>query len=224
MEIQMMEWKKKLLLQKATDSKLFITCGTISLLAEQVLTGFGVESRVVLGMTRDRWNDYNNGHTLIEVYRSNHKKWILYDLDNNCFFMRNGEPLSFVEVSGIIDNNQDYEIVPLSNDTKLAVNSFNDKKGYEYDFFSEAIMTTDSSLKYWYSRVLQIPMIKEKEHFIFHDYDLSVTERMLAYSTEYKFISTCEQFLEKFYSDNYNIEDLYQQVCRDESKFFSVNK
>mgnify|MGYP006096444821 CR=1 FL=1 len=201
------------LLQKATDSKLFITCGTISILADRILGNFGIKSRLIIGMTKDKWNNYDNGHSLIEVFREKYNKWVLYDLDNNCFLTKNSEPLSFVELCDIINNNQEYQIAKLSEDTRLAVNSFHDKEGYEYDFYSESLIATDNSLKKWYSRVLQIPLIKEGKYY-FYDNDSVTTERMVKYSSNYASIGTCEKFIDQFYSENYNLEKLRLTICK----------
>lgn len=202
------------LMQKATDSKLFITCGTVSTLTNKILERVGIRSRVVLGMTTEKWNNYDNGHTLIEVYRERYKKWVLYDLDNNCFFKRDKEPLSLVELSYLIANNQEYQIEEISKDTRLAVNSFKDKNGYSYEFYSESIIATKNSLKKWYRRVLQVPMINKGDHYFFHDYDSISKKKILTYSANYKPVDSCTQFLEMFYSRNYNLDELRLTMCK----------
>ena len=58
-----------------------------------------IESRVVQTLTVEDWNSYNNGHTMIEIYRHDFNKWVLYDLDNNAYFSANQIPLSLLEFS-----------------------------------------------------------------------------------------------------------------------------
>ena len=41
----------------------------------------GVKSRLVSSLTLDSWNSYDNGHIMIEVFRPELKKWVVYDID-----------------------------------------------------------------------------------------------------------------------------------------------
>ena len=86
------------LTQKATTAKLFITCGNISQWALQILQSYKIRARPADTLTLDEWNSYDNGHSMIEVYREDLKKWVLYDLDGNACFLHKRAPLSLVEM------------------------------------------------------------------------------------------------------------------------------
>jgi hypothetical protein len=185
---------------KALHSKLFITCGHISKWAHHLLTDLNVKSRLVAGITTDDWNTYNNGHTLIEVWRENWGKWVLYDLDNNSYFIssRGDEPLSIVEFSQSVATN-DYEIIYLSSDTRLDASSFTSSDGYDYSFFSEEV---NVNIRDWYRRVMQVPLIfdeSEKKYFFM---DQSNKDRIESYSASYQYINKSE-FLSRFYRSKY---------------------
>lgn len=181
---------------KALYSKLFITCGKISKWAHYLLTDLNVKSRLVIGMTIDDWNTYNNGHTLIEVWRDKWGKWMLYDLDNNSYFIsRKGDtPLSLVEFSQSVANN-DYEIIYLSSDTRLDVSNFTSSDGYNYSFLSEEI---NMNIRDWYRRVMQVPLIFDKSEKKYLFMDRRNKDRIESYSASYQFI-TKNEFMSRFY-------------------------
>ena len=50
------------------------------------MSRYNIRARFVLTLTLDPWNSYDNGHSMIEVYREDLKKWVLYDVDENAYF------------------------------------------------------------------------------------------------------------------------------------------
>ena len=192
--------KSKLeLSDKALYSKLFITCGSISSWANHLLTTLSVKSRLVAGMTVDEWNTYNNGHRLIEVWRDKWNKWVLYDLDNNSYFVDNvaGVPLSLIEFSQAVSN-KNYEIIDLSSATRLDVSGFSSSDGYKFSFWSEAV---NANISDWYARVMQVPLIYdelEKKYFFSNEKHKT---RIESYESSYKFIEKTV-FINRFYNSN----------------------
>lgn len=187
------------LYDKALHSKLFITCGNISRWAHYLLSDLNIKSRLVASMTVDDWNTYDNGHSLIEVWRDKWNKWVLYDLDNNSYFMppEGDMPLSLVEFSKYI-NKDDYKIIYLSSDTRLDASSFSTPSGYNYSFISENI---NVNIRDWYRRVMQVPLIysdTEKRYFFM---DSSNKDRIESYSAQYKYIQEAI-FIDMFYASN----------------------
>lgn len=185
---------------KALHSKLFITCGNISKWAHHLLTDLNIKSRLVAGKTTDDWNTYNNGHVLIEVWRENWGKWILYDLDNNSYFISSigDEPLSIVEFSQSVATNN-YEIISLSSDIRLDVSNFISSDGYDYSFISEEC---DVNIRDWYRRVMQVPFIfdeSEKKYFFM---DQNIKDRIESYSASYQYINK-RDFFSRFYKSKY---------------------
>ncbi len=74
-----------------------LICGYISKFAHELLDELGIKSRIVYRHTLHNLTGYDDGHVMIEVFRDDLKKWVLYDIDNNCYFIKNKTPLSFVE-------------------------------------------------------------------------------------------------------------------------------
>ena len=184
---------------KALHSKLFLTCGNISAWAHSILSKLNIKSRVVASLTMDNWNDYDNGHTLIEVWRGKYNKWVVYDLDNNSYFTSNKGtiPLNLLEFSqSVITNN--YKVIYLSVDTKLDVSDFRTKDDYNYNFFAENI---NVNIRDWYRRMLQVPMIYSGDKYYFMDKENN--KKVESYSTEYKYMDK-NSFLNKFYSKEYH--------------------
>ena len=149
------------LTQKATTAKIFIICAGVSRWAVDVLTHNKVRARRVGSFTLAPSNGYDDGHSLIEVYREDCKKWVLYDLDNNACFLRKETPLSLVEMVDCVQSGEDYEIKLLSSDTPLDVSNFKSpKNGYDWAF-NEEFSNSKNGLRRWYKRVLQVPLIDD---------------------------------------------------------------
>jgi|CXWL01.1.fsa_nt_gi hypothetical protein len=182
--------------KKILHSKIFATCGSISEWTQKILQENGIKSRIVSSLTLDQWNSYDNGHILIEVYRKKYNKWVVYDLDNNAYFSKNGIPLSLIEFSEQ-SLNLDYEINYISSNSNLDVANFIDNKtNYDYAFLIEARFVNKESSKQWYKRVMQVPLIgDDKYNYFFNDANISRIEK---YSSYYKYMHK-KQFLEKFY-------------------------
>ncbi len=125
------------LTEKAATRKLFLTCGNSSRWALHVLARCKVRARPVSTLTLEPWNSYDNGHSMIEVYREDLKRWVLYDLDSNACFVHGKELLSLVEM---VERSAAgaYEIKFLAGDAPLDVSNFKSKtNAYDWAFSSE---------------------------------------------------------------------------------------
>ena len=182
---------------KALNSKIFGTCATISHWIQNLLDKQQINSRVVQTLTLDEWNNYDNGHTMIEIYREDHKKWVVYDLDNNAYFSINDVPLSLIEfVNSVKDDS--YEINYIANDSRLDISNFLSINGYNYAFFSESIVANEDTLREWYKRVIQVPLIPDlNNNYYFFDYDNRF--KIEGYASNYKYL-TEKEFLKRFYN------------------------
>ncbi|OGK62541.1 hypothetical protein A2334_05905 [Candidatus Roizmanbacteria bacterium RIFOXYB2_FULL_38_10] len=185
----------KLLENKAKDSKLSITCGTMISWTQSLLSRLGTSSRIVLGLTLKEWNTYDNGHTLLEVYDQGLHKWIVYDLDNNQYFSYNSVPLSFYEYWEHIKD--DYQIIKLANDFKVDVGGFRNKyNNFDYSLLVEQNLTSEENLRSWYANTIQVPMIQIDG--IFYHFDRANKNRVDSYNPTFKYIDF-EMFMSKFY-------------------------
>jgi len=187
------------LTKKALTSKIFITCGKISLWAHYLLKNLNIKSRVVAGMATEEWNSYDNGHTFIEVWRPRLHKWVLYDLANNFYFTssKNDLPLSLIEFSQLINNNIDYRLIALSSAIRLDISNFLSSDGYNYGFLTEAVQ---NNIRVWYQRVMQVPLIFNYENNKYEFMNKVNKNKLEFYSQNYRYIPENE-FMNKFYSD-----------------------
>ena len=184
---------------KALNSKIFGTCGTISIWIEDLLESNDIKSRVVQTLTLDDWNTYDNGHTMIEVYHVDLQKWILYDLDNNAYFLKNGIPLSLIEFIDAVKHDN-YQIYILATDTTLDVSNFVANNEFEYAFYAESVYANENTLKIWYERVIQVPMISEDKFSYFTTNNVEERKQMESYASHHKFLPI-DEFQSKFYGN-----------------------
>ena len=126
--------------------KLTLTCGRISGLAFYLLTQRGLYARLVGSLTLEEWNGFDDGHTLLEVYSTTFKKWIVYDLDMNQQPLVNGKPLTLPEFRDATQNGT-VEFAKLATDPLLDPNDVNYETFKSYDWSA------------WYKRVLQITLV-----------------------------------------------------------------
>lgn len=184
------------LTEKAQKTKLFLTCGNISKWSFDLLSSLGVKSRIVGGITLAEFNDYDNGHRLLEVWRDEWKKWVVYDLDNNSYFTDkiNHVPLNVDEFSSRVADG-DYDIVLMSLDIRVDISGFRSSTGYDYSFFSEAMIV---DIKRWYARVMQVALIYDDYKYNFSD--ITNKDRLVKYRSYYKHMDRAV-FMEKFYDE-----------------------
>ena len=184
------------ILTKAKNEKIFATCGIISNWSVQFLKECGIKARIVAVLTLDDWNSYDNGHILIEVFRDELNKWVLYDIDNDAFFSSNGNPLSLLEfVKKVKEDDYDIDFIARKND--IDISNFRDKKNsYDYGFLIEARFLNEQTRRKWYKRVFQVPMIVDEGKSYF--FDGKNKDKILNYSSFYQYINE-DRFLKQFY-------------------------
>jgi hypothetical protein len=97
--------------ETALHRPLYTTCGAVSLWAVDLLTEAGFKARLVMVMTRDKWNTTDNGHTFVEIRQAG--RWVAYDIHRKLRWTdERGRGLSTVEwISRVPSGN--YRIVPL---------------------------------------------------------------------------------------------------------------
>ena len=164
--------------------RLFITCGTISTLAQRMLAAEGVESRLVSTLTRGAFNGKDDGHTMIEVRTG--EGWALYDLiDNRMAVDGAGREASFVEQ---IQAGHDRRWRVLSDD------KFIDFRAASPGARRVTIETLiNKGLRVWYDRVLGTPTIETAPgsgDYVFND--PSQRERVESYSSAYRWVGQTE--------------------------------
>ncbi len=171
--------------------KLRMTCGYISQFTERYLQENNIPCRFILFLTLDEWNDYNNGHSMVEVYQ--HDRWELWDIDQKRYFVFENERVD-AKTFGMI-HYMPYKIVRFCKDPVLP-------KEDENGWFG-ILTSTDQGRREWYARVCQIPMIRENGIFYFTS-DEQDRKRIESYpfSGPFKYL-TYEEFHERFYQKSY---------------------
>ena len=184
--------------KKALTSKIFVTCGPLSSWANKFLDSLSIKSRTVSTLTLDPWNSYDNGHVLIEIFRDDLNQWVVYDLDNGCFFTCNKKPLSLIEfVESVPLNN--YEIHRLSNRANMDISNFRDRKSnFDFAFIVESRLSNEEKLREWYRHVIQIPLILDEKFSYFFNNEHA--KKIQSYSSYHKFLEK-DEFMKKFYQN-----------------------
>jgi len=198
------------LIQKALTSKIYAQCYTISFSLQTILAEQGIQSRVVTTLTLEPWNTYNNGHTMLEVFRDDYNKWVVYDFDGNAYFEKDKTPLSLIEWYQLVPND-DYEIKYLADDVKVDVSNVSSADDYDYVFLIESLLMNEEQQRELYKRVIQVVMIYENQklnpdfpyggdsdYLFFDERNPDLVE---SYSHNYKYMDR-EQFMERFYPSN----------------------
>lgn len=172
----------------ALHRKLIFSCGYASLWVSSLLKKFNINNRRVAGLTLDKWNSYDNGHTMLEIMVGN--KWIAYDVSNHIFFKDKLHYLDMYELCNVVSNHQDYEMIFLIGHSQYDIN-------IPYTLWYESIMSSEECLRKWYDRVFQLPLIEQNNQFYFCD--ARNKERVEAYADNYQYMAH-DIFMEKFYS------------------------
>ncbi len=183
---------------KAMSDKLYLTCGPASKWAKTVLNSAGINAREVMTITLEPWNNYDDGHNMIEVEVGG--VWKLFDIDNGKYFTRNGIILNLLDFAKAVEND-DYEMVPLSNDIPVQ-SEWNKSNGYDLTFFSELKLISDRNLNGWYKRVINAVLI-ESDGMLYSPAlkEAYMNNRILSYTDKIVVIDSA-QFFSKFYGSN----------------------
>jgi hypothetical protein len=184
------------LTRKATTAKLFITCNNSAQWAIHVLSPYRIRVRPADSLTLDEWNSYDNGHSMIEIYREDLNKWVLYDFDANVCFLHKGTLLSLAEMIEHAASG-DYEFKPFAADTGMDISNFKSpRNGFDWGFSAEITRTNDGA-RWWYKRVLQVPLLGNC--FYLPSPNDADRARVAHYSGQNYTCLTKEEFLKKFY-------------------------
>ena len=141
---------------KIKNNKLSLTCESVSSFASKLLNQYGIQNRIINFTTLDKLNSYDNGHVLLEVKINN--EFILFDLDNNRYFKNNTHTLN---TSNFMEEEINWANVKFIS---LALDHNTDTQNFHTDKISYAgfMDYTNSNIRRWYKRVMQVPIIIEK--------------------------------------------------------------
>lgn len=154
-----------------SGERLYLTCGTITLLAQRRLRELGVRSRLVVTMTRQPFNANDNGHTLLEVWRG---RWMVYDLDNNRVAV-DARGRRIDAASLVAAKNRRWRMI--ADDRRFDTEGLDDPT-HTYWIYA--------NLERWYDRVLGVTLLQHQGRYVFGD--ASQRERLERYSPTYRFV------------------------------------
>lgn len=188
----------KQLLNKSLHSKLFLTCGSITKFAYDILSELNIKSRIVSGVQIEPSNTFDNGHVFIEIWNSKFSKWVLYDLDNNLYFVSRKDkiPLSFLEFFNALEADQ-YDISYLSSDIRTDISNFKSSSGYDYGFWME---TTNANLRAWYRNIVKVVLIFDETEGEYLFMDDVHKNKVHLLSRHYRYVDNA-LFMRKFYGN-----------------------
>lgn len=144
----------------AKREKLVLTCGYISAWGKQLFAAHGIPARVVHGRALTNLNNYNTGHTLLEVVIDG--KWTLVDLDIKCCFKQSGRRMSLLE-AGMAIAEGSYKREPLARAAALASSDFRGPSGYDYGLYCEINLLGDAALNRWFQRIMHLQIIPHED-------------------------------------------------------------
>ncbi len=141
---------------------LFCTCSVSTRFVKKSLQDYGFKVRYVYTLATGQYNNYNNGHTLLEVFEEKEKRFVLVDIDKKLFFTNEeGRILNLYEFSEILANNTPVQINRGSPLSLVDWAGFTDtRSGFNYQFIETLFNFSDNELIQLYKRICAIPIIE----------------------------------------------------------------
>lgn len=190
--------KYDVLINIAKTRKIHQICGKFSYFCHRILSSLGIPCRVVVLLTLEKWNSYNNGHTLLEVF--NGRSWELWDVDQHCYFTKDGDILSAKDFL-ISCGKDEYQIKYTTPASAMASNDL-DTEGYDQTLLAEHFLVAPKSKRAWYRHCAQVLLIEVDGIFYFTCSSNEDRKRIESYPHHYLGILKCleeQDFLKRFY-------------------------
>ena len=173
-----------------------VTCGTASRLAQELLIHAGILSRQVAIFTLRRWNNYDNGHTMLEIWDKGSKKWLLWDFDLKCrYYMLDEErPIGLKELI----NSEDFSLQFFGSRQITGKRT----KSFDSTFLFQPIFFDDVQVYNWIRETACFPVLQNRDEWF--SFVKDENERKLAKSLlpNYRFVPE-EEFM-KLYQQSPN--------------------
>lgn len=181
------------LLQLANTQLLEVTCGTASRVSEVLLSQVGMQVRQVSFFTLEKWNSYDNGHTLLEIWDSKWDKWRLIDFDLKCeYFAEDKEtPIGLIElVESSSFHLKFFGARQLTGHRGLGVDS---------TFLFQGIFLDNTLAKQWIKQKAQFAVLHSNGKYLSFILDLQQLEEAQHLLPNYSFVSK-DKFMEHYNS------------------------
>ena len=136
-------------------------CTYKAVLFVQACNAAGLTGRI-LGINQK----HKDAHTVTEVYSNEFRKWMLVDPWLNCFYERDGIPLSARELHDSIDNTDGIDMVFGENGRGLEFWEFKAKKADSMKHAHKRIPILDDAAKGLYKYYYDIRIIMRNDHTV----------------------------------------------------------
>lgn len=141
---------------------LVMTCGPLVAFAHNLLSQYGIQSRIVHAHTIESLNTYDNGHTMLEVWSEVLSKYVVVDLDKKCIFQRQGIPLSLYEYSNALRTQKEVIYQWATSAIMIDWIGYNERATrYDYSFIEYAVHATQNGRESSLERICQVPIFYE---------------------------------------------------------------
>lgn len=140
--------------------KLQMTCGSISNFSFRIFHNHEIPVRFILFLTLDEWNNYNNGHSLIEI--CDQGVWEMYDITFRNCFVKNNRVLNAWETLENIDSVKriKFSQSPVLAKDDLIYNEVDYAPWYEF-------LVSEDGQEFFYKRCFQVLLIRKNGIFYF---------------------------------------------------------
>ncbi|GEM_PF-3168308 len=140
--------------------RLSVNCGAWHGTVQTILEPLPIGLRRAEFLTLDAWNDWDNGHILLEYWHPKEERWILVDLDTKSLFRdARGRYLDAWGLSEAVNEGADYTIERLLTNTTVVCSAAALEGRLGYATFNEEVFNSATHLKRWLARVAQVPFI-----------------------------------------------------------------
>jgi hypothetical protein len=149
--------------ERARRGRLSISCGNVCRFVAHHLAERGHKARVVQTLTLEPRNGYDDGHVLLEVFDPAEKRWILFDPDMKCRFLKEGRRLSLGDAVALCRGGGQAELDFLA---PPVIDAYAEpgapRESAQYSLLFEATFLDPAARQAWYRRMFQVPVIDGK--------------------------------------------------------------
>ncbi|RXK03731.1 hypothetical protein CRV02_00630 [Arcobacter sp. CECT 8989] len=174
--------------------KLIMTCSSVSRFMKLFIEHYypSIKVRIIYFLTEKKYNGYNDGHTILEIYCNEREKWIVVDFTRSCFYLKNNIYLSAYELLNV--NKVTTDIY-----NKFPIDLRFQEKNLNYIFFEEYSYSEEGTKDY-IKRIFNILIIPSYNKV----YAVSSIKNLKKVKKIYPNIVLLDKkdFLDKFYKGN----------------------
>ncbi|MHC4871485.1 MAG: hypothetical protein ACYTFY_06545 [Planctomycetota bacterium] len=139
--------------ETAKTRRLSNNCAPFHAFCMDLMKKLGIKVRRVELLTLDEWNDYDNGHVLLEYFCKDEGRWIALDLDTRSLFLdQDGKYMNIYQLTKTVTSGAPYKI------ERICLTDGSDHAD-PLDTFHEEVHLLESGKKMWLKRIAHVPFI-----------------------------------------------------------------